>query len=84
MGENNPMTPTPNPAIRDPRIDPRKGDLIQQRPSKIKIRVTFTDGEKIGFAQVKRGYLVKPNEWTLRGWQEMVAKGSVILERGDD
>lgn len=64
--------------IRDPRIDPRAGDVIRQLPSRLNITVTERGDDFVAWTS-RTG----TNSWTIRGWQEMVAKNAQVVKRAE-
>jgi hypothetical protein len=69
---------------RDPRIDPRPGDVIRQPNARFRIEVTLRDEANDRVHWLERyAYKAQDNHWTLRGWQS-IAVNAEILEVADD
>jgi hypothetical protein len=65
--------------IRDPRTDPQVGDVIRQS-GVITLRVSKRDGDTVGWQRLKYGAWTDDNGWSLRGWQEVIAKAAEVVE----
>lgn len=69
-------------ASRDPRINPMAGDEIRQsRGRGLIIVVTSVGHDRVAWVErTKAGAYRRDNEWTLRGWREVIAKDAEVVE----
>lgn len=74
---------TPIPAIRDPRIDPRPGDVVERNGVTREV-TDVRDGCLVTFFHAKRGREEEGTltDLTLSVWRARTA-GATILNRGD-
>ena len=67
--------------------DPQPGDVIQQHPSRLFVRVTARDGDRVFWesrTETKGGKWRDPNAWTVGGWQKTICGNATVVRRGDD
>ena len=67
---------------RDPRNNPKVGDVIEQTKTGIRIYVTGIDNDNhISWTEksIKTGKSIGSNRWTLKGWIAIVANDSNVI-----
>lgn len=69
--------------MRDPRLDPIAGDVIRQNQSGLLVKVKDYNDEGVCFYEIKKRSQPQPTTWSIKGWRNVVAYDSTVVERGD-
>lgn len=69
---------------RNPIADPQPGDIIQQLPSGLLVRVTERNGDCVAFeSKSPKGKAWKDeNTWTVKGWERVICGDAIVIEQG--
>lgn len=64
---------------RDPRIDPRPGDVLVLHHVGMRIEVTSNDGSRVTWVVHRRNGRDYENGWGLENWRKIIAPKARII-----
>lgn len=71
--------------VRDPMINPQRGDVIQQYSGHL-VRVVTRDGDQVSWvSKTQKGKeWGNHNYWTLKGWRNVVCDRAAVVSKAGE